>query len=144
MVVTLVVGAYQLKSLWTGSIAPISKKVWELRAFTPLERSAIFHEDREFSDFMGFLREKIPVGAKVVLPPRNSPFVLTNFGFADYFLMPRELHNCGTTEIEACVLRMTGERSYIVAVGNFPPREIAEKVKKFIPFKDDLGVWVPE
>jgi hypothetical protein len=144
LVVTLVAGVYQLISLWSGFIAPITHKVWEIRQYSAIERSAIIHEDHEFSDFMSFLREKIPVDAKVILPPRNFPFVLTNFGFADYFLMPRELHNCGTTEIEACVLRLTGARSYIVAVGDFPPPDAADQVKEFLPFKDDLGVWIPE
>ena len=139
-----VVSYLQIASLWDDFIQPFSSKIWDIRANSALERSAILHEDKQFAEYISFIQEVIPEDARVILPPHSSFHVLSNFGFADYFLMPRELHNCGSTEIEECVLRMTGERSYILTAGDFPPPQAAEQVKSFIPFEDDLGVWAPK
>ena len=143
LAVLLVVVVFQTKVLWGEVISPLAIRVEEVKGFSALERSAILHEGYEFAAYVDFIRETIPPGARVILPPHATRHPLTNFGFADYFLMPRELHNCGNNEVEACILRMTGERSYIPVLSNFPPREIASQVKQFIPYQGELGVWAP-
>jgi hypothetical protein len=144
LAVFIVVSCLQMASLWNDFIQPFGAKIWDIRGNSAIERSAILHEDKQFAEFITFIREMIPEDARVILPPHSTFHVLSNFGFADYFLMPRELHNCGSTEIEGCVLRMTGARSYFFTAGDFPPPQAAGQVKTFIPFKDGLGVWAPK
>ena len=120
-------------------------QVFENRAYSALDRSAIFSEGREFADYMAFLREIIPEYAKVILPPREPVQSLANVGYMQYFLMPRDIQNCGTDEVEACVLRMTGPTSYIITAWKFPPADLALQVKRYIPMSGgERGVYVPK
>lgn len=121
-----------------------SKTVWDLKGFSAIERSAILSEGMEFAEYMSFLRDTVPENAKVVMPPHQPVQPLSNMGFAEYFLMPRTIINCGSDEVRECVLRMTGEHSYIVTAWKFPPKDAAESVKKFIPFRNELGVYAPK
>lgn len=93
---------------------------------------------------MNFIRDTVPEDAKVIVPPSRPIQTLSHVGFVEYFLMPREIHNCGENEIRECVLRMTGDNSYILVGGEFPPNELAEQVKKFLPFKDGMGIYIPK
>ena len=134
----------QSRNLVNDYVIRKSKAVWVLKGFSALERSAILSKGMEFAEYMSFLRETVPENAKVVMPPHQPLQTLSNMGFGEYFLMPRRIINCGSDETRECVLRMTGENSYIVTAGNFPPKDAAESVKKFIPFRNDLGVYAPK
>jgi hypothetical protein len=120
-------------------------QVYENRAESALDRSAIFSEGHEFADYIAFLRETVPENAKVILPPREPVQSLANVGYMQYFLMPRDIQNCGTDEVEACVLRMTGPTSYIITAWKFPPADLALQVKRFIPMPgEERGVYAPK
>ena len=115
------------------------------RSESALERSAIISGGIEFADYMDFLRKTIPEDSKVILPPREPVQALANIGYMQYFLMPREILNCGISEVEECVLRMTGDKSYIITAWKFPPHETALEVKRFIPFTEGKGgVYAPK
>jgi hypothetical protein len=60
-----------------------------------------------------------------------------------YFLFPRDIHNCGIGEVEACVRRIEGANTYILALDYFPPRELASQRRVLLPFKDQLGLFGP-
>jgi len=135
--------ALQVSRVITGSILPVGQRAWSERSRTALARSAAIFDGDTFADYMVFLREVIPEDAKVILPPHEPVQNMANIGLMEYFLMPRELHNCGIAEVEACILRATGPTSYIVTAWQFPPQGIAEQVKDFVPFRDGLGVYVP-
>jgi hypothetical protein len=118
---------------------------WQVRGYTAWERSALLSEGEDFLAFASFLREVIPESGKVVLPPgsyvsKAGPF--TNIGFVKYFFFPRQILNCGEP-VEDCVRSLTGPTSYIVAIGGFPPAEVAEEVKDYVPFQEGKGVYVP-
>lgn len=121
-----------------------SKAVWDLMGYSAIDRSAILAEGMEFAEYMSFLRDTVPENAKVVMPPHQPVQPLSNMGYGQYFLMPRTIINCGSDEVRECVLRMTGEHSYIVTAWKFPPKDAAESVKKFIPFRNELGVYAPK
>lgn len=142
--VLIVAVVIQVHLLWDKVLSPLAIRVEKIRGYSALERSAILHIGDEFVPYLNFLRDTIPPGGRVILPPHSTRHSFTNFGFAAYFLMPRELLNCGNDEVEACILRMTGHNSYIPVLSDFPPSEIASQVKRFVPFQDDLGVWVPK
>ncbi len=140
----LIVVIVQSWNLANDYVIQKSKAVWWLKGFSAIDRSAIFTEGMEFAEYMSFLRDTVPENAKVVMPPHQPVQPLSNMGFAEYFLMPRTIINCGSDEVRECVLRMTGEHSYIVTAWKFPPKDAAESVKKFIPFRNELGVYAPK
>jgi hypothetical protein len=144
IVVLLSVALFQSYNLMTDFILKLGRKVWEVRAMSAQQRTAILHNDLEFARYIEFLQDNVPEDARMILPPHTSYHPLSNFGFADYFFMPRELHNCGADEIEECILRLTGSESYVIVAGKFPPPEVASQVKRFISFDGELGVWAPK
>jgi len=102
-------------------------------------------EGEDFLEFVTFLRDNIPETGKVVLPPHAfleeaGPF--TNISFVQYFLFPREVLNCGEP-VDACVLGLSGPRSYLVRIGGFPPPEAAAAHKEYLPFRNEMGIYVP-
>lgn len=133
----------QVWNLGDDYVIPFGQRVWKLRGRSALDRSAIIQVGIEFSDYMDFIRNTVPEDSKVIVPPHNPMQTLSHIGFVEYFLMPREIHNCGENEVRECVLRMTGENSYIIAIEGFPPKELAEQAKKYLPFKDGLGIYIP-
>ena len=142
VLVTVLVG-YQAVVSWTDYIRPTAIGVWGLRdAEAWVRTGTILLGDRTTGHF-GFLRESIPEDARVVLPP-HSGGIYDHIGLVQYFLVPRDIINCGPNEVEACVKRVAGKSTFILAVGNFPPRDVAEETKRFVEYDDDLGVYVPK
>jgi hypothetical protein len=107
------------------------------------ERSAVGLNGEEFAAYIGFLRRQIPEDGKVILPPRLPVQAVAHVGLMQYYLFPREIHNCGIHEVVACVERVTGPTTYLLAVGDFPPRELASKDRDYMPFNEDRGVYLP-
>jgi len=140
----LIVVIVQSWNLANDYVIRKSKAVWDLKGYSAIDRSAILSEGMEFAEYMAFLRDTVPENAKVVMPPHQPVQPLSNMGYVQYFLMPRTIINCGTNEVRECVLRMTGENSYIVTAWKFPPKDAAESVKTFIPFRNELGVYAPK
>ncbi len=133
----------QTITLAESYVLPTGKRVWDLRAQPALIRGGTLLEGRRFAEYLSFVRETVPEDGKVILPPHSSRGPLTNISLVQYFLFPRDIHNCGPNEVDECVLRMTGANSYFLALKNFPPRELAAQVKRLVPFDDDIGVYAP-
>ncbi len=123
--------------------APTLKQVWQLRDSPAWERAAYLLEGRRFGGFVSFVRETTPDDARIILPPRLPPRTTAHVDLMQYFLYPRDIHNCGIAEVEACVLRVRGSNTYILSVKGFPPRDLAEESKHLIPYQDELGVYAP-
>jgi hypothetical protein len=140
----LLVGLVQIWNLANDYVIPFGNRVWKLKGRSALDRSAIIQVGDEFSEYMDFVRNTVPEDSKVIVPPRRPIQTISHIGFVEYFLLPREIHNCAEGEVRECVLRMTGEHSYILVGGEFPPQELAEQVKEFLPFKDGLGIYIPK
>ena len=107
------------------------------------ERSAVGLNGEEFAAYIGFLRRQIPEDGKVILPPRIPVQAVAHVGLMQYYLFPREIHNCGANEIVACVERATGKSTYLMAVRGFPPRDLASKNRQYVSFNEDRGVYLP-
>jgi hypothetical protein len=120
------------------------KQIFLMRDMTPIQKSALTTWTAEFSEYIQFLREEIPEDAKVILPPNNSSPPIDNLGYMQYLLYPREIHNCGLDEIEACVLRASGSNTFILSYHDFPPRELAGATKRLIEFSHQFGLFVPK
>lgn len=144
MLVVAVVGIWQAHIVVTGYAGPILRRLWSMRDLPSWQRAALFEQGDEFAGFVAFLRSQIPEDSRVILPPLLSPRAVAHTGLMQYYLFPRDIHNCGAEEVEACILRVTGRTTYILAVPEFPPRELAEKSKRFVSYRNGLGVFVPK
>jgi hypothetical protein len=136
---------FQMRLLLVGYIWPRANAFWSVRTYAAWERSAILSEGKDFFEYVTFLRASIPETGKVVLPPRTSvgnAGAYTYITFMQYFLLPRTVLNCG--EPVECVRGLTGSASYILRIGDFPPPLVAEEHKDYVPFRDGLGLYVPE
>lgn len=142
--ILLVACVFQLSVLLppqTGALTEI------LRGSLPaaaIERSAYFAFGKPFDDYVVFLRSHIPNDSLVIVPPDSADYILGNQFIAQYFLFPRRVANCSlNVDLDTCVASLTGPKTYILAVGGFPPREIALQIKEYIAFGADRGVYVP-
>lgn len=106
-------------------------------------RAAILLEGDEFANYIAFLRDHIPENGRVLLPPNFRQSTFEHVGIMQFFLYPREIHNCGADEVEECVKRVSGKEFYILAVRDFPPRELAAETKDYVRFDDKIGLFIP-
>jgi hypothetical protein len=90
-----------------------------------------------------FLRDTLPEDARLILPPRTFNTAYEHIGMMQYFLIPRDIHNCGRNEVKACVQRATGEKTYILAVYYFPPRDLARQTRRQIHYDENRGLFAP-
>ena len=127
--------------LWT-------KRVWRLHGHPAQERSAVFAFGNKFFEYVEFLDANIPMDGKVITTRNWIGGPTGHAGIMKFYLISREFDDCsGNTPIEDCILNLTGPNSYILAVGEFPPDDVARQVKDFVPFQPDFfyrGVYVPK
>jgi hypothetical protein len=134
----LLQAAFLIRNL--GDWAP---QLDSLRGQSALERSEKLAWGPQFAEYLVFLREKTAPDARLIIPPPNSEPPTNHVGFMQYFLMPREIHNCGPDEIPACLERTQGKDIFILKVKDFPPKEIAERTKRLVELNEDYGLYVP-
>jgi hypothetical protein len=134
---------FQLNAGWESYLRPSGAQAWSLRALPAWERTAIILLGGDEAGFLSFVRETVPVQARVILPPRSRGTPYEHVGMMQYFLNPRDIHNCGKNEVDECVSRATGESTYILALYYFPPRELARQTRRLISYDDNRGVFAP-
>jgi hypothetical protein len=144
LVVAGLAGLLQLLVVGGDYALPAISDSWVRREMPAWERAAIFEEGEDFAGLIAFLRTQIPEDGRLILPPSQPQRLLAHVGFMQYFLFPRDIHNCGVGEVEACILRVVGSKTYILALPDFPPRGLAERSKYYIPYSDDYGVFAPQ
>ncbi len=135
--------AFQLWHVAHDYAVPWGRRVaqaWDLPVW---RRTALFLNGEQFADYIGFLRDQVPDDARVILPPRLPLGNFSYVSYIQYYLFPRDIHNCGINEIEACVERVRGSNTFILAVDDFPPAALASQHKRLIPFNDHLGLYAP-
>ena len=143
VLIAILVG-YQAVVSWTSYILPTASRAWDLRNEPAWARAGVMLVGDRITGHLGFLKQSLPEEARVVLPPHSGGGVYEHIGFIQYFLIPRDIINCGPNELEACIRRVGGSSTYILAAGNFPPRSVAEETKRFVEYDGDLGVYVPK
>lgn len=137
--------AIQMFSIFKAYVRPWALRIWDLRYYPAWERAAKLLEiyDKDFGGYIGFVRENVPEDAKVILPPREFGSAFEHIGLMQYFLFPRRIDNCGRNEVEACIKRVTGPKTYILGLSFFPPRDLAEEYKAFIQYDGNMGIYAP-
>ena len=143
LLITVLLG-YQVLVSWTSYIRPTAIAVWNLRDEPAWARTGTILLGERITGHLGFLQDTVPEESRVILPPHSSGGIYEHIGLMQYFLIPRDIVNCGRNEVEACVRRVTGESTYILAAGNFPPHDLASQAKRYIEYDNDLGVYVPK
>jgi hypothetical protein len=138
------VSIFQLGVLFTDFISPRLKAAWFDRSLSMWERSALYLEGEEFAGFVQFIRDHSPEDARVILPPRTSFTPYANVSLMQFYLFPRDIHNCGADEVEDCIQRVQGADWYILRVEKFPPMEIASQTMQQSIFNSKLGLFIPD
>lgn len=135
--------AFQINTLVRTGILHTARSAWNMRENPAWERSATMLGGQDFAQYIRFLRDKTPEDSRIILPPQIPVRPVAHIGLMQYFLFPRDIHNCGIREVDACVLRVSGPKTFILAVEGFPPRDLAELSKFLIQHEDELGVYAP-
>ena len=135
--------AYNASVLISGWPGRIASEVSQSLSLPPWKRAAQNIAGDTFADYIEFVRQNSARDARIVLPPRIPVRPESNISLMQFFLFPRDIINCGLTEVEECVQRITGPNSYILGLGDFPPQELAARTRSYIPFDDQLGLYGP-
>lgn len=123
---------------------PTLRRVWRLQSEPAIERSALFAFGSGFAEYAEFVRQHVPEGATLAIPKESQDAEWGHLGIVQYFMFPRRIIDCPPEEAEACVLRLTGESTFILAPNDlFPPRPAAGQVRIYLPFDDRRGLYVP-
>jgi hypothetical protein len=138
--------AIQLFVLLQSNLIPLTLRVWNNRSSSARQRRAALAFGSDFAGFMRFAADVVPPEAKLVLVRPDQDETFGNIGLMQYFLIPRKLINCPSSEPaeqETCLLQLTGSDTYILKVGSFPPIEAVEGSKKLLRYNDAWGVYAP-
>ena len=125
-------------------VVPDMQELATVRGASALDRSAILAFGDEFAAYMTFLRETVPPGAQVVVPPMAKDPVLGNIGLMQYFLLPRPIINCADgPELSACVRSMNGPTTYTLRIADYPnPRDVPPD-RRLLASSPERGVYAP-
>jgi hypothetical protein len=135
---------YQLLQITRIEILPVSKLLLEKSWANAAERSALNFAGREFSEFIGFVNQNVPPDGTVFIPQFEQNEIFGHEGIMEFFLFPRRIENCSPNiSEEECILNLHGPNKYILAVEGFPPRSAAVKVKQWVSFNEEWGVYIP-
>jgi hypothetical protein len=140
----LVALAVQGVVLVEGTLWPLAQRVWEVRREPPLERSARLAFGDSFAGYIQFLREEVPEDARVVVPPKALVPAYGDIGLMQYFLAPRQIVDCPAgPDLPACVASMDGNKTYILSIPEFPPRESVPENKAYREHGQGYGLYTP-
>jgi hypothetical protein len=119
--------------------------IWAVRASPARQRAARLAFGGSFADFIQFLNDEIPEDAMVVLPPSEHDPTLGHLGLMQFLLFPRPLTNCPRMrDWGTCKLNYYGDRTYVISVRGFPPRDEPFSSKRYVGFDDRRGLFVPD
>lgn len=103
-------------------------------------RSADTSYGDEIASYISFLRKSIPEHATVLIPSgRGSSAPLNDKYLMQYFLFPRKVEACPSD----CNVYIRAPSIYIIAQGDFPPKELIPPFKRRENFSESLGLFLP-
>src|SRR4030042_1120591 len=127
---------------WLQENAGAVKRVYQTLGQTALWRSANFSQSQKFADYIVFLDENISTDLRVILPPGDAgPKILSTTPMMQFYLLPRQVINCETTE---CVLKLNLRKSAVLLVGDFPGEQIESLYANKLMFNERWGVLIPD
>jgi len=137
-------GIVQAVTLARSYLAPLWQSISPAWGRPAIDRGAAIAFGGEVAAYLAFVRERVPEGSTVVIPPEDVDQVLGHVGLMSYFLGPRQVVDCPSGEpVEPCVRELRGKTTFILRVRDFPPPQAAASSKQLIAFTDSLGVYAP-
>ena len=133
----------QIRILANNYVKPLTIHIPHLASESAIIRSATIFHGVEFAEYIEFVREHVPENARVLLPPNKPVQPMANVGLMQFYLFPREIHNCGVNEIEACFQRLEDSDFFILTAWKFPPHGLASHHRQFIQHKGESGIYAP-
>jgi len=134
----------QLWILFGNNLPGLAQKIWDARAGSAVWRSASIHLGEDYANYIEFVKDNVPENALVIIPKEEQVWNFGNVGLMQYHLYPRKIADCPISTLEACILNLKGSNTYILAPTlSFPPREFADQVKRYVPFDQESGLYVP-
>jgi hypothetical protein len=135
---------FQLIQIFQGYVPKTFNTIWQERSRPAVWRSASILFDTDYAEYIEFVKANVPEDGLVMIPKEDQVWDFGNVGLMQYFLYPRQIADCPIESLEECILNLKGPKTYILAPdATFPPREVADQVKRFIPFEGDRGLYVP-
>ena len=143
LILVLIV-ATQLMILFRNNIPDLVQKIWQARTGSATWRSASIHLGDDYANYIEFVKANVPEDALVIIPKEDQVWNFGNVGLMQYHLYPRKIADCPIDTLEDCILNLKGANTYILApTATFPPRELADLVKRYVPFDQESGLYVP-
>jgi hypothetical protein len=151
--VVFILALYQIFLVFDGYGLINLKRIWRNRTLPAIERDMLFYLGETGMEYFDFVAGHVPEGMTVVTP--DIPGDLSRQSIWQFFLMPRTVRSCGCEEVlsdgyasESCQACLAQSNHYLPAVGEFPPAELVEGEKEFIPFRQGeywyKGIYIPK
>jgi hypothetical protein len=120
------------------------RDTWRTVGLSARVRSERLAFGASFSEYLQFLRERVPDDALVAIPPIEHDPVYGNMGLMQYALFPRRLTNCPAIgEWETCRANYGGENTFVISVRGFPPPDKPPGSKDYVAFDEGRGLFAP-
>jgi hypothetical protein len=143
-VILTIAAAVQLLLAATGPMPVIATQSWRVRNQSATWRSADLMFGHDYAEYIEFVKATVPEDGLVIIPKESQDWTFGNVGLMQYFLFPRQIANCPITDLEGCILKLTGTNIYLLAINaSFPPKDLAAQVKLYIEFDGERGIFVP-
>lgn len=134
----------QFAILLRGYLKDIFPRVEEGIKQPATYRSASILFGEKYAEYIEFVKAMVPEEGLVIIPKEEQVWNFGNVGLMQYFLFPRNIADCPVETLDECILNLKGTNTYILAPDStYPPRDLADQVKQFIPFDKDQGLYVP-
>ena len=133
----------QIRIITNNYVQPLIRQLPTLANESAIIRSATILHGVEFAEYIEFVRANVPENARVLLPPNKPVQPMANVGLMQFYLFPRELHNCGVDEVDACLQRNEDSDFFILTAWKFPPEEWTSRNRQFIQHNEESGVYAP-
>lgn len=126
-------------------VLPWSSRLWEIRRLPARDRSGVLYEwfGAEATDFAAFLRQTLPDSASVIVPTDREVGELRYPELWQYFLFPRHVVGCESTQLENCLAGMDPNASFVVQVDSIPRARAVPDGFQYQRYGDRLGLYTP-
>lgn len=134
----------QMMILISSVIPDLVQKIWQARTGSAKWRSASIHLGDDYANYIEFVKTNTPEDALVIIPKEDQVWNFGNVGLMQYHLYPRRIADCPIDSLDECILNLRGTDTYILAPTlTFPPRELADQVKRYLPYDQESGLYLP-
>lgn len=146
MVVLGLASMGQLAVIAGDYILPWSSRRISQSRLPARDRSGLLYEwfGVEATEFAGFLRQTLPNSASVIVPIDRAVGELRFPELWQYFLFPRRVVGCESTQLEECLAGLDPGASFVVQVDSIPEAKAVPGGFEYRSFGVHFGVFSPD